>query len=68
MPNSSDYRLYLESEFTGLHKLMNAQFDTVHDKLSTLEKELGEVKVQTTKTNGRVTSLEVDKKVRCEAD
>lgn len=58
MPNSTDYRLYLESEFKGLHKLMNAQFSTVHDKLESLEKEVGEVREQTTRTNGRVNDIE----------
>ena len=51
MPNSLDYRLYLESEFKGLHSLMNAQFETVHERLDKIE-------TQTTRTNGRVTKLE----------
>lgn len=58
MTDNKDYRLYLESKFEGLGKHINAQFDTVHDKLDSLEKEVGEVKVQTTRTNGRVTHLE----------
>lgn len=46
-------REYLDSRFAGLTKLMDAQFINVHDRLE-------EIKIQTTKTNGRVNSLEED--------
>ena len=59
MPDSEDYRLYLEGEFKGLHKLMNAQFDTVHDKFDSLEKKTDRIEAQTIRTNCRVTDLEV---------
>jgi hypothetical protein len=60
MPDSQDYRLYLESEFKSIRTLFNAQFDAVHDKLDGLEKKTDRIEIQTTKTNGRVTELEED--------
>ena len=44
---------YLVEKVEGLGKLVNAQFETVHDKLERIE-------VQTTRTNGRVNDLEDD--------
>jgi hypothetical protein len=58
MTGSLDYRKFLDERFDGMGKLMNAQFDAMHDKLDGLNKDLGDVKIQTTKTNGRVTILE----------
>jgi hypothetical protein len=43
MTDSQDYRLYLESEFKGLHSLMNAQFDIVHDKLEEIDTRLAKL-------------------------
>jgi hypothetical protein len=53
MVNQSDYRLYLNERFEGLTKLMNAQFEIIHNNLDAIKK-------QTTETNSRVTYLEED--------
>ena len=53
MTESEDYRMYLNSRFDDLTHLMNAQFTAVNDRLDKIE-------TQTTKTNGRVTCLELE--------
>ena len=54
MPDSIDYRQYLEAKFEGLAKHMNAQFEIIHNNLDA-------IKEQTTKTNHRVNHLEEQK-------
>jgi hypothetical protein len=51
MPNSEDYRKYLEEKFNGFHSLMDAQFIIVNDKLELIHNEAK-------KTNGRINKLE----------
>jgi hypothetical protein len=48
---TDDYRLYLNERFEGITKLMNAQFINVHERLE-------EIKVQTTKSNQRISKIE----------
>jgi len=48
---TNDERLLIEEKFSGLTHLINARFETIEDRLERIEE-------QTTKTNGRVTSLE----------
>lgn len=58
MTDSSDYRLYLEERFEGLTKLIDAQFDNIHDRFELQDTILASIKEQTVLTNGRVTDLE----------
>jgi len=51
MNTTDDYRLYLNERFEGITKLMNAQFINVHERLE-------EIKVQTTKSNQRISKIE----------
>lgn len=48
---TKDERELIDEKFTGLTHLINARFETIEDRLERIEG-------QTTKTNGRVTSLE----------
>ena len=58
MTDQPDYRLYLEEKFTGLTKLVNAQFVTVHDRQDSADKKLDLIHDETRSTNSRVTHLE----------
>lgn len=68
----SDYRLYLEqrlkaeddkyialsTQLAALTTSINAQFIALNDGMATMNKTLGDIKGQTTLTNGRVNDLE----------
>jgi hypothetical protein len=54
MTDSSDYRLYLDEKFKGLTTSMNGQFMEVHERLDKID-------LQTSKTNERVSELELEK-------
>ena len=53
MTDNKDYRLLLDEKFLGIAKLMNAQFETVHERLEKIE-------IQTTKHNNRMTKIELN--------
>lgn len=53
MTNSTDYRLYLEGRLAGIEKLISDRHDALHDTLVA-------IKDQTTRTNGRVSELEIN--------
>lgn len=48
----------MEEKFKGLTSLMNAHFENLEDWKDDMKQDIAEIKVQTTKTNGRVTELE----------
>ena len=51
MPDSADYRKYLEEKFAGLQKLQHAYFRELHDRFDGIEK-------QNEKRNGRIEKAE----------
>ena len=53
MPNSTDYRKYLEEKFEGMQKLQHAYFREVHDRFDVIEK-------QNDKRNGRLDKAETE--------
>jgi len=60
--------MYLEEKFGGITKLVNAQFESLHDRQDAIDKSLDQLKdessrtlAQALKTNDRVTHLEEQK-------
>ena len=51
----------VEEKIKSVHIQMDTEFKLVHERLSNLDDRLKKVEVQTTLTNGRVTTLEKDK-------
>ena len=39
MPDSRDYRLYLEAQFKGLHTAINTHAHDTHDRLDGIQKQ-----------------------------
>jgi predicted RNase H-like nuclease (RuvC/YqgF family) len=56
MTDQSDYRLYLKTEFDGIHSAIEKLSGTVDKLVETTN----DIKVQTTKTNNKVIHLEED--------
>jgi hypothetical protein len=52
MPNNTDYRQYLEEKFSKFELL-------IEDRFTNLDIKLNSIHEQTSKTNGRVTNLEL---------
>lgn len=51
-------RKIISEQFEGMTELMHANFENVQDKFKYMDDKLEAIKIQTTKTNGRVTDLE----------
>lgn len=60
MTQSKDYRLFLDERFDKITTLMNARFESVDDKLDSIE-------AHVIHTNGRVSDLECESKKRQKA-